>query len=481
MTDVGDSRRRRWAAAGWSAVTLAGILVVTLLVGDYLIGDLSLDEIPLALAFFSYAAVGAVLMVRAPGHRLGPLFAFIGLAPMFGAAVQVLGLRLVEPGSTPPGITTLMGEIFWNPTIVLALVLPALWFPTGYPPSRRWSWVGWAAIALAIGFALLIGLQPEFDTLDSNGQPVTVPNPIGIEGMPAEEDSLIADVGYVTLGILALLSLASLVVRYRRADAPSRTQLKWLLYAVALFVLWVVTLILFEGSEEWAIVQSNLVFALLLAGIPVTAAVAILRHRLFDIDVVISKTLVYGALAVFVTVVYVALVVGIGAVVGGSGNLVLSIVATAVVAVAFQPVRHWVQRLVNRVVYGERATPYEMLSELSGTPPTTPDDLHVRADWLAVHVEDDALNRCRRYELHGEVHRRTFLTRAYCHGRGARVVRCPRIVNRRLPMSLAARRRWRQRRRLCARSCRGGTLRPLNLRRRCQARRSTAERKSGID
>ena len=104
----------------------------------------------------------------------------------------------------------------------------------------------------------------------------------------------------------------------------------------------------------------------MLAGIPVSAAIAILRYRLYDVDVVINKTLVYGALAVFVTVVYVALVVGIGALVGGTGNLVLSIVATAVVAVAFQPVREWVQRFANRVVYGRRATPYEVLSDLSG-------------------------------------------------------------------------------------------------------------------
>ncbi len=105
---------------------------------------------------------------------------------------------------------------------------------------------------------------------------------------------------------------------------------------------------------------------MLLAGIPVSAAIAILRYRLYDVDVVINKTLVYGALALFFTAVYVALVVGVGTLVGGSGNLVLSIVATAVVAVAFQPVRERVQRFANRIVYGRRATPYEVLSDLSG-------------------------------------------------------------------------------------------------------------------
>ena len=359
MTDAESRRRRRWAVAGWSVVVLAALLVVTLLVHDYLAGDLAFDEIPLALAFFSYAAVGAVLMVRVPGHRLGPLFAFIGLAPMFGEAFRVLSLRLVSPGAPPPGLISLMGEIFWHPSLVLAMVLPALLFPTGHPLSRRWSWVGWGALVLVVEFVVLTAFQPEFVTLTSTGDEVVVSNPIGIANWPEDPGF-----GYLALGMLSLLALASLVVRYRRADVELRAQLKWLLYAVALLVGWLVVVILGTGGEGSAAI--DLAYALALAGIPVAAAVAILRYRLFDIDVVISKTLVYGALAVFVTVVYLALVVGIGALVGGSGNRALSIVATAMVAVAFQPVRHWVQRLVNRVVYGERATPYEMLSELSG-------------------------------------------------------------------------------------------------------------------
>ena len=362
MTDAESRRRRRWAVAGWSVVGLAALLVVTLLVSEYLAGGLTFDEIPLALAFFSYAAVGAVLMVRVPGHRLGPLFAFIGLAPMFGEAFRVLGLRLVPPGAPPPGLISLMGEVLWRPALVLAMVFPALLFPTGHPLSRRWSWVGWGALVLVFQFVGLTALQPDFVTFSSTGEEVVVSNPVGVANMPHVEE--VVDIGgFMMLGVLSLLALASLVVRYRRADVELRAQLKWLLYAAALLVGWLV-LVIGLGGEESAVI--DLAYALALAGIPVAAAVAILRYRLFDIDVVISKTLVYGSLAVFVTVVYVALVVGIGALVGGTGNLVLSIVATAVVAVAFQPVRHWVQRLVNRVVYGERATPYELLSELSG-------------------------------------------------------------------------------------------------------------------
>jgi signal transduction histidine kinase len=346
-------------------IVVAAVLGASLLISDYLLDDLSLEEVPLAFAFVSFGVVGAVLMLRVPGHRLGPLFAFIGLAPMLGAAVQVLGVRMAEPGSPPGAFTTMVGDVSWGPTLALALVLPALLFPTGRPPSPRWAWVGWATVVVAAGFVVFTVFQPEFITFDASGQQVTVPNPIGIEGFTnQEEESGLLPVLYVALALLSVLSLASLVVRYRRADAELRAQLKWLLFAAALLVAWVVAVMLAPSLDEsdW----SGAVLALLLAGIPVSAAIAILRYRLYDVDVVINKTLVYGVLALFVTVVYVALVVGIGTVVGGTGNLVLSIVATAVVAVAFQPVRDWVQRFANRVVYGRRATPYEVLSDLSG-------------------------------------------------------------------------------------------------------------------
>jgi signal transduction histidine kinase len=108
-------------------------------------------------------------------------------------------------------------------------------------------------------------------------------------------------------------------------------------------------------------------FLLAILGLPVATGVAILRYRLYDIDVVISRTLVYGALAAFITAVYVGIVVGVGTLVGNGGqpNLVLSIIATAVVAVAFQPLRERLQKVANRLVYGRRATPYEVLSEFS--------------------------------------------------------------------------------------------------------------------
>jgi signal transduction histidine kinase len=175
------------------------------------------------------------------------------------------------------------------------------------------------------------------------------------------------------VGLLAvvafLLSVASLFVRRRKADPVQHTQLRWLAYVVGLAAAWIVIvfpLALLTGQNGPLAGIFWLVATPLVAlGIPISIGIAIVRYRLFDIDVVISKTIVYGALAAFITVVYVGLVVGIGQVAGSVSTPALSAVAAAIVAIAFQPLRRRVQRVANRFVYGERATPYEVLSGFS--------------------------------------------------------------------------------------------------------------------
>src|SRR5207245_11031033 len=127
----------------------------------------------------------------------------------------------------------------------------------------------------------------------------------------------------------------------------------------------IVISILAPAVQSWQLTAVNLLgFGV---GLPVAAGVAIFKYRLYEIDLIISRTLVYGTLAAFITAVYVAIAVGVGSLVGSGGqpNLGLSILATAIVAVGFQPVRERVQRVANRFVYGPRATPYEVLSEFS--------------------------------------------------------------------------------------------------------------------
>jgi signal transduction histidine kinase len=153
----------------------------------------------------------------------------------------------------------------------------------------------------------------------------------------------------------------------RRSKGEQRQQLKWIAYAVLTTAVAIVPISFLAGTvlPSWTFDVPILVgFGVAL---PVAAGIAIFKHRLYDIDVVINRTVVYGSLAVFITAVYVGIAVGIGALIGGGGkpNLGLSILATAIVAVGFQPVRERVQRVANRLVYGKRATPYEVLSQFS--------------------------------------------------------------------------------------------------------------------
>jgi hypothetical protein len=193
----------------------------------------------------------------------------------------------------------------------------------------------------------------------------STPNPIGVPGdvFTANNIPFLWPLGLVLLVIAAV----GLVMRYRRAAGEERQQIKWFAFAIAASMAAIVVGIPFSTSTGQS--PANNVPLVLGLGVAVPAAcgVAILKYRLYGIDVVINRTLVYGTLAVLITGVYVGIAVGIGTLVGSGGkpNLALSILATAIVAVGFQPVRERIQRVANRLVYGNRATPYEVLSRFS--------------------------------------------------------------------------------------------------------------------
>ncbi|MGZ4115665.1 MAG: histidine kinase, partial [Actinomycetota bacterium] len=165
-------------------------------------------------------------------------------------------------------------------------------------------------------------------------------------------------------------SFGSLVMRYRSGDRELRQQIKWLAFvagaALAMQVAAILTLVGCHCD------QSPIALGLLLAeafviflGVPAALSVAILKHRLYDIDVILNRAVLYGTLAAMLTIVYVGVVVGIGAFVGSRGSPALTVVAAAAVALLFQPLRSRAGRVANRLVYGDRATPYQVLSELA--------------------------------------------------------------------------------------------------------------------
>ena len=311
-----------------------------------------------AVAFIAgFATVGALLGWKRPANPVGWLLSATGLSYAFAIG----GLLLLQsPGTRAWG--TWSGWIYFLGIGFVVLVL--LLFPTGSLPSRRWRPVAWAAGIAMVAWALGNSFAP---VSVSSGSP----SPLGVAGPAGRVFAFLGGVSGPLLVAAGLAAIVSLAFRYRRAGTVEREQLKWLVYAGGLIAAAVLAVILIGSIGPGGDTVNNLQNALTsgaVALVPIAIGIAIFRYHLYDIDVVINKTLVYGSLAVFITGVYVAIVVGLGSLAqrGARPSLALSIAATAVVAVAFQPVRAWVQRLANRLVYGRRATPYQVLADFAG-------------------------------------------------------------------------------------------------------------------
>ena len=300
------------------------------------------------------AVIGMLIAARRPDNRIGWLFLAAGAALGIGHFCQGYGthaLLVATPGLLPFGFAAMwVGSWIWAiPTGLLPFLF--ILFPTGHLPSPRWRPFGWL-----YGFTMgLLILSAATATLAIWTHPFRD---------PTQASSSITHVAIIGFDICLFLfpvnlfsSLAAVVVRYRRGGEVERLQLKWFASAAALLA--VTFSVNFFTNNGFVEAMTSVSLFLLYVSI----AVAILRYRLLDIDLIIGKTVLYGLLAAAITVIYVAVVVVVGAFVGATEGL--SLIATAIVAILFQPMRDRVARVANRLVYGKRATPYEVLSEFS--------------------------------------------------------------------------------------------------------------------
>jgi signal transduction histidine kinase len=354
-------RTRSASVLVWSALALAGLLIVAyvwltaLNVGTPIpaqLRDASLGtSAVLFLAGVPFPIVGSLIIARQPGNRIGLLFIaiFLGGGVSGVASQYAIHALIADPGSLPAGAWAA-----WLQTTAIAVVVPIfvflpLWFPNGKPPSRRWRPVGWLG-AVTLASFVLASFAP--GPIKGFG----VQNPAGIPGFGA-----IAGIPWLPLLAATIGSFAALIVRFRRSRGDERQQLKWFTFAAAVLFadFWL------SDSVFGRILHLEFLLSLGLAALPVATGIAVLRYRLYDIDLVIRKTVVVGVLAAFISAVYAGLVIGVGALVSSRGSVALSALAAAVVALAFQPVRLRARRLADRLVYGRRATPYEVLSEFT--------------------------------------------------------------------------------------------------------------------
>jgi hypothetical protein len=323
----------RWTWVAWSMVAIFAAchgLGVPLSVADGNFQRRPGFALALLLAFTAFMVVGAVIVAHRPGNAIGWLFSAIGLLTATGAlALDYAQYAYVtRPGSLPGAILAAWDQWWWLPMFALILVFTPLLFPTGRLPSARWRPVAVLAAAATTAIAILGALQP---TLTLQNVDYTVRNPIGLAGVPDPEEGALGSVLFGVLAVCAVAALVSLVLRFRRSRGVERQQLKWVTYAAALpILLQAVPTPLPEGAI------SDVLFGLTIAFIPIAAGIAILRYRLYDIDRLINRTLVYGLLTAILGLGYAAAVLVLGEVFGGIG----AETSSWVVAAAARPPPH---------------------------------------------------------------------------------------------------------------------------------------------
>ena len=361
--------RLGWAACGFGLVIWALHFVVWA-AGGFPSGLGSTDpegdwndsflRVAYAVTMGTASIIGAAVIARQPRNAIGwiSLIAGLMIALDVASGAYATSPALATPGSRPPAASWVawVGTLFeanW------ALIVPLLLlFPDGHLPSHRWGPLLW--LTAVAGTLLLLTLAFGPGPLSAAA---AIDNPLGVPAL-AEPLSLVGRIAALVLVGAVLLSTAALVLRFRRARGDERQQLKWIVSAAVVWSLALAATLL--APRPWQPVV-ELAYVLVLGGFVLSFGLAILKYRLYDVDLVISRALVYAVLAASIGLVYIAVVVGMGALIGtrGEPNLVLSLVATATVALAFQPVRERLQLLANRLVYGQRASPYAVLAGFS--------------------------------------------------------------------------------------------------------------------
>ncbi|HSP64919.1 MAG TPA: sensor histidine kinase, partial [Candidatus Deferrimicrobium sp.] len=359
------ARRLAWGTWLFSVALLVASLVMLAL--DWP----AIDSLLTAQAlFFLEAAIvgilGALIATRRPGNLIGWLLLAIAVAEGELLLANFAGIRGLLSGVSPRGWVQVSAALV-NGTggfgfFLLGFVI--LLFPDGrLLPGPRWRWAAWVAgvVVVAMIATTVVAVAP----IQLSPRLPSVPNALAVPALDpfTNGGGLLGAVGSFSLFVFLV---AEVVVRFRRSRDDERRQLRWFAYVAGGGLGLLLASFPISGLPIGT-VTSDLAGVCLTVLVPATIGLAVMRHGLYDIDVFISRGIVYGSLAVFITAVYVGIAVGIGALVGSGGkpNLGLSILATAIVAVGFQPVRERVQRVANRLVYGKRATPYEVLSQFS--------------------------------------------------------------------------------------------------------------------
>jgi len=329
--------------------------------GDPLVGDATNF-----LAFMGMGFVGALSLSRDPTNRIGLLL--IGVATFVGIGFTSAEATIYFAEQGDRSIAKWFawpGNTFWAVGFFLLLIVLPLLFPDGRLPSRRWRYLLWAGLALCVLAFVSIGFGSPWLTAssDTSGE-LRLPNPLHVPAL-GSLTTIEETTWPVLLGLFAF-AVGSLFIRFRRSSGIERQQLKWFGFAVLVLIAYsVISLILDSVFGITAGSMDEVLSGLAILGIPVAVGISILQFRLWDLDVVVKKAVIAGTLVVLAVLVYAGAVALIGLVAADRESPALLFAIALGLGIAFRPVMRLGRRFADRLVYGKRATPYEVLTEFS--------------------------------------------------------------------------------------------------------------------
>jgi hypothetical protein len=334
-----------------AATLLSGTAILLAAVNDHgTVSDTILNAVVIGI---TYPTVGAVIIARAPGNSIGWVLAAVGLLQGLNTFTDEYAYRalVVTPGSLPFGAeASWLAFWTWMVSLGLLVTLMLLLFPTGRPPAPGWGWIVrlvWGGIALIVGGAAWAAWPERASGLDVTGSNARVDGP-GV---------LLFVAGAVTILLCALASIASLFFRYRRSTGVQRLQLKWFTFA-GVFAFVAIGIQFLPPTSDSSGVLSSIGLAILGAGllvVPVAIGVAVLRYRLYDIDRIINRSVVYAGLTAILVLGYAASVLVLQAVLPLSDRSPVAVAAsTLAMAALFGPLRTRIQAAVDKRFYRAR-------------------------------------------------------------------------------------------------------------------------------
>jgi hypothetical protein len=358
----------RVRAASWLAWAVWGLSVVLLPLSTALFlfnpASSGITDVPdavgavvMAALILTFSTVGTLIATRQPQNLVGWIMLVAGFA--LGATVltsSYVDLSISQPRGRLPGTewVTWFAQWIWVPGFAPALTFLLLLFPNGRLPSRRWRPVGWLAAAAMV----ILGSSMAFTPGPFVDYP-KVTNPLGFAPL---EGSLLegGGVGWLLLPVSVVLSASSMVVRFRRATGEERQQIKWFALAAAFAAVgWVAITLAYatdEGTENPLLVAAELLQLLSFLGLALAVGIAVLKYRLYDIDLIINRTLVYGALTVLLAAVYFGSVATTQAIFRALTEQeqqpqLAIVISTLVIAALFNPLRRRIQGFIDRRFY----------------------------------------------------------------------------------------------------------------------------------